>query len=329
MVYEKHDQEIKFHIPKGYYYNFTALNRMKKIHLFQILSIITGLVYLVSGIGKALNTTAFAYIIYEYHFGNAFLAAPVIPIMEVLLGLMLMLKIYPKTSAKISIVMLLIFTAIYAYGYWAHQIKDCGCFGEIKALQLSIWMTFTRNIILIIFSIFLIYTPRSEHHKNITPWKVWVVIPVIVFSSILSGFSFKLTSEEADTTHPWQGKAVKDTKLPMFIHTQSDNTYLCFVFSWKCYHCWNSIENIKSYKTYHVVDNIIGISFRDDVNEARTRKYFDINFPVIKTSRDSTKMLTEVFPTMFIISHDTVKVAFQSEIPSHLTLLGSSLDGNK
>ena len=77
------------------------------------------------------------------------------------------------------------------------------------------------------------------------------------------------------------------------------------------------------------MDNIIGISFRDDVNEARTRKYFDINFPVIKTSRDSTKMLTEVFPTMFIISHDTVKVAFQSEIPSHLTLLGSSLDGNK
>lgn len=302
---------------------------MKKTLLLQIIAIITGVVYIVSGIGKAFNTTAFAYIIYEYHFGYAFLVAPVIPVIEVLLGLMLAVRIYPRFAAITSVVMLTVFTIIYAYGYWVHQIEDCGCFGEIKALQLSPWVTFTRNILLLAMSVFIALKSSAEKHRNITPWKVWIVFPMIIAVSLLSGFSFKLTAEEADTTHPWQGKAVKDTQLPLFIHTRPDSTYLCFVFSWKCQHCWNSIENVKSFKTYHVVDTIIGISLHDDKNEARTRKYFDINFPVIKTSRDSTRMLTEVFPTMFIISNDTIKVAYQSEIPSHLTLLGASFAKDK
>ncbi|MEI8202267.1 MAG: MauE/DoxX family redox-associated membrane protein [Bacteroidota bacterium] len=302
---------------------------MKKPLLLQILSIIIGTVFIVSGIGKAFNTTAFAYIIYEYHFGYAFFAAPVIPVIEVLLGLMLIFKIYRRTAALLSGIMLLIFSIIFAYGYWAHQIEDCGCFGEIRALQLSPWITFTRNIVLLIMSVFIMLNRTAETQKQLTLWKAWIVFPIIIGVALLSGFSFKLTADESDTTHPWQGKAIKDTKLPLFIHTNPDSTYLCFVFSWKCFHCWNSIENVKSYKAYHVVDSIIGISMHDDKNEARTRKYFDINFPVIKTSRDSTRLLTEVLPTMFIISRDTIKVAFQSEIPSHLTLLSSSLGDSK
>ena len=115
----------------------------------EIYSLISGLVFLISGVAKAIDISVFSNAITQYGFEYLQFISPLIILAEVSLGLLLIFQIWQKWSAFWSAVLVTGFTIVYAYGVVFKGIADCGCFGKITALNTSPFVTFLRNAILL------------------------------------------------------------------------------------------------------------------------------------------------------------------------------------
>ncbi len=65
--------------------------------------------------------------------------------LEMTLGLMLLLGVFKKFTAYLSMLFMLFFTMLTTYIYYTSPVKDCGCFGD--AVVLSNGETLLKNII--------------------------------------------------------------------------------------------------------------------------------------------------------------------------------------
>lgn len=127
----------------------------RKISLLTI-RIILGLVFLLSGIGKLIDSRYVNYDLVrllstEFYWIIEYAAAIIISIsiIELLLALFLLWGKYLKTVFGISLIMLLGFTSVLGYFYLdGMNVASCGCFG---ALGIGGGMEFTliRNFVLI------------------------------------------------------------------------------------------------------------------------------------------------------------------------------------
>ncbi len=82
--------------------------------VLNIYAVITGLFFLISGVGKAIDTAAFSDLIYQYGLGYLMILAPVIAVAEILTGLALILLIKPKFYSLVAFILLFIFTISFA-----------------------------------------------------------------------------------------------------------------------------------------------------------------------------------------------------------------------
>ena len=98
-------------------------------------SILTGIVYLISGFSKAINIKVFQQTISEYGFEKFSALAPLIVLFEVALAVALIFQIYTKKAALISAITILIFTLLFSYAYLFRSVVDCGCFGSLMPMS--------------------------------------------------------------------------------------------------------------------------------------------------------------------------------------------------
>src|ERR1035437_4601779 len=112
-------------------------------------SMIIGVLFIISGLGKAVDVAGFTTLIGQY--GLAFFAplAPVIILFEILLGLSLLLLFNPKRDSIVAHCMLIIFTLLFAFAHFVYKVNDCGCFGAIRNTNFPPIISFIRNFILI------------------------------------------------------------------------------------------------------------------------------------------------------------------------------------
>ena len=153
----------------------------------KIFGLLLGLVFLVSGFAKALDVSAFADVIASYGFAVIrFMAVPVV-IAEIIIGLLLVLRIGEKTTALIATVLLVVFTLIYSYGLIFKGVEDCGCFGNIKALNSSPVLLYVRNAILIFLAVDVYRFSSDEWKASLTT--VAIMMLVIIIASFISGYT--------------------------------------------------------------------------------------------------------------------------------------------
>jgi len=91
-----------------------------------------GLIFLASGVLKAVDPAEFAHQIAGYGIIGprlARLTAPALIVFEIALGVALVAGVRPLLTATASILLLLAFIAIEAYGIAAGRTESCGCFG--------------------------------------------------------------------------------------------------------------------------------------------------------------------------------------------------------
>jgi uncharacterized membrane protein YphA (DoxX/SURF4 family) len=91
-----------------------------------------GLVFLAAGVLKGLDPVEFAHQVAVYGILGerlAAVAAPVLIVLEILLGTALLAGIRPVLSGLVSVLLLLVFIGIEAYGLAAGRTESCGCFG--------------------------------------------------------------------------------------------------------------------------------------------------------------------------------------------------------
>jgi uncharacterized membrane protein YphA (DoxX/SURF4 family) len=157
-----------------------------------IIRLITGLVFMFSGIVKAIDPLGSAYKFHDYFqaFNLQFLVPFALPLAillctaEFISGFSVLSGYRQKTGIIGVMILMLIFTPLTFVLALTNPVSDCGCFGD--AIHLTNWQTFGKNIVLMIFAIIL-FAGRNRVVKVFKPLKEWnltgiMIIVFIVFS---------------------------------------------------------------------------------------------------------------------------------------------------
>ena len=130
----------------------------------QIARIIVGALFIFSGFVKLVDPIGSQYKFQEYFSESVlnmeFLIPYALPfavlliVAEILLGVMVLIGYKPKFTVWSLLILTLIFLFLTWYSAFYNKVTDCGCFGD--AIKLSPWETFYKNVILIVFILFLL-----------------------------------------------------------------------------------------------------------------------------------------------------------------------------
>ena len=141
---------------KKYYNNFLKYS-------VPVIRILVGLVFFTSGLLKITDISSFRDIVISLGLFNgplSFLASIIIPVLELLLGLMLLLGIYARVTAIHINVLIILFSWVTFYVLNNKPELLCGCFGKFFNLTFSTYH-FIILLVLFIFNLILIIEVRE------------------------------------------------------------------------------------------------------------------------------------------------------------------------
>ncbi len=160
--------------------------------IFTLLRLFLAVVFLVSGflksidpVGASLKTREYLNLFFSVDFAIewSFAIAVTLCVVEFVIGSCLLLGIYRRTTVFISFLLLLVFTALTGYNYAFDLIGDCGCFGD--AIKLSPFVTFFKNIVLLLMSVVLLnkkaYTPLFFYRER----RLLLVLSILAIANFI------------------------------------------------------------------------------------------------------------------------------------------------
>lgn len=164
-----------------------------------MLRILVGGTFVVSGLSKAIDVWGGMYKFQEYFTvwgldipGSLTLAASVcLSLWEALLGTMLLLGCYRRSSSWLLLATMLFMLPLSVYIYLVDPVADCGCFGDFIILPNS--MTMYKNIALTIMLLFLAIFNRKVVGL-ISPYIQWMagfVVLVYLIAVCLVGYNIQ------------------------------------------------------------------------------------------------------------------------------------------
>lgn len=152
-----------------------------------------GLVFIFSGVVKAIDPLGTVYKIEDYlkAFGGFFnellpmaeVAAWALIILELLLGVCMVLNIRTQWTSWLALLFYLVMTPLTLYIALTNPVSDCGCFGD--AIVLTNWQTFWKNVVLIVLAIILV--ALRKHVRQL--WSNWMEM-LLVALTILAAVVF-------------------------------------------------------------------------------------------------------------------------------------------
>lgn len=144
---------------------------MKNKILLIISRILVGAVFTFSGFVKSVDPLGSSYKFTDYFtaFGMDWAIPFATPLafllsnLEFIVGVSILLGFCKKTSYSLALLFMIFFTPLTLIIAINNPVTDCGCFGD--ALVISNWATFWKNIVIIIFVIFL-FVNRKKVKTN-------------------------------------------------------------------------------------------------------------------------------------------------------------------
>lgn len=139
--------------------------------VIKVFRIILGLVFIFSSTMKGIDPIGTAYRVEDYlsaynllwlHGAELYLSFFLI-VIEFILGVALLFKLYFRLAALGSLLIMLIFTGLTYFDALYEMVPDCGCFGD--AIKLTAWETFYKNIFLIVLALILFFKRNSIKNK--------------------------------------------------------------------------------------------------------------------------------------------------------------------
>jgi hypothetical protein len=143
--------------------------------------IIIGLVFIFSGVVKAIDPLGSAYKFHDYFqaFDIGFLNNLSLPLAillctsEFIAGFSVLTGLRIKYGILGVLILMVIFTPLTFILALTNPVSDCGCFGD--AVHLTNWQTFWKNIVLITLAVIL-FADRKQIKNIFTPVREWMII---------------------------------------------------------------------------------------------------------------------------------------------------------
>ena len=130
---------------------------VKTIQMKRILRYIIAIIFIISGFVKAVDVKGFSFKLEEFFspdvFNLTFLQnftleiAVFVVALELILGLMLLLKIKLKCTLLSLIALCVFFAFLTFYSAYFNKVTDCGCFGD--AIKFTPWQSFWKDMALL------------------------------------------------------------------------------------------------------------------------------------------------------------------------------------
>jgi len=152
--------------------------------------IIIGLVFIFSGVVKAIDPLGSAYKFHDYFqaFHLGFLNALSLTLAvfmctaEFISGFSVLTGLRQKTGILGVLILLVIFTPVTFILALTNPVSDCGCFGD--AIHLTNWQTFGKNIILV-FLLLILYSGRNHTKRLFSNITEWIIISIVIVLFII------------------------------------------------------------------------------------------------------------------------------------------------
>ena len=289
--------------------------------IVHMMRIILGSFFILSSVGKMMNAAGFGELISSYGLEWFSILAPVIIVAEMIVGACLVFRLAPSVNAFASIVMLLVFTAAYAYANIVNGVVDCGCDGEM-GMKMPVWATYLRYVFLLLLAVAVFaYERRCTHKKdrNLSRLKIALVAVMVLAGTFWSGNTWAPSTfymNKMSRPHKLIGLEVNKTPLGEYVHVDPSSTYVVWVFSYTCNGCINSIENVKQYRT-GVADHFVALTVTPD-KSGRARKLVDIDFTPIEIG-DGLAGFVRYLPTLIYIEDGKIKYVIEQTVPNVYT----------
>lgn len=156
-------------------------------YLVQISRIFVGVLFIISGFIKLNDPLGFSYKLQEYFGADvlnleflipyALLISVFVVVFEVVLGVFLLIGYQPKFTVYSLLAMIVFFTFLTFYSAYFDKVKDCGCFGD--ALKLTPWESFTKDVILLVLILILVF--GLKHIKPILSKLPTTIVALLSF----------------------------------------------------------------------------------------------------------------------------------------------------
>ena len=167
----------------------------KKQYGLNIARIFSGILFVFSGFVKAVDPLGSKYKFIDYFeawgmdFFNptALTFGVILGAVELVVGLALLFKVFPKLNTWLALLFMVGFTPITLYLALQENltgqelVHDCGCFGD--ALILTNWQTFVKNIFILI-PVLISFFFRNKMEDVLTKNKAIKVMAVFVLASV-------------------------------------------------------------------------------------------------------------------------------------------------
>jgi uncharacterized membrane protein YphA (DoxX/SURF4 family) len=280
----------------------------------QILSLLAGIVFLISGIGKSVAVYEFSQILAQYEFDVLRFFAPLVIVVEIVLGLLLFFNAWLKQTSLLALCFVAVLSLGYFYGYFFVNITDCGCFGYFSFLNLPPLFTFIRNFVLMGI-LLLIFLKSNNLRKSPDKNEILIMGCILCAVCFITGYTF--VEQKLDSTqYIAKEERIENSVLSEFLTTSKDSTYLVFVFSYSCPHCYNSIENLKQYERLGVADKVLALSFTmDSTTMERFNDIFTPDFQIKNYPSKQLFRLSNQFPVSYYIQNNTIKFEIRGLLP--------------
>lgn len=158
------------------------------------LRILVGVLFMFSGLVKAVDPLGFTYKLEEYLevFGLLVLEPLALPTavflcgLEVVLGMALITGWWISATVWILFGLMVFFLILTGYSAITGAVQDCGCFGD--AIKLTPWETFIKDVILLGMILPLVIW---RHRLQTLPGAGWLVSASALFTGGLMGYALR------------------------------------------------------------------------------------------------------------------------------------------
>jgi len=156
----------------------------------QISGILIGLVFMFSGVVKAIDPLGSVYKFHDYLIAFnmgwlVFLSLPLAILLcaaEFISGFAVISGIRQKAGIWGVSLLMLFFTPLTLVDAITNQVSDCGCFGD--AIHLTNWQTFWKNVVLLI-PVVILFTGMKQVTAIFSKTKEWLLTGAVIILFIL------------------------------------------------------------------------------------------------------------------------------------------------
>ncbi len=259
---------------------------------------IVGLVFLVTGIVKALSSRKFTEHILQYRIFTPQIAKPIATIfigIECALGTALVLHEFPQLLVPGTVILLILLSLITLWSTSTGRTEDCGCYGGLAIVTPIQSILLNLGYILLIGLAF--YYPVANYET--ATWK-WVVTLV----SLVSGIALAQQSQFeplVDFSYLKVGKNWKKHWLKNSPQDLQEGTHFIVFLGPECPYCKQWVPLLNIMNAHHHLPKVMGIMTLDDENIKAFRAKHLVHFPIVNINKILFNQMVDQFPTAVLL----------------------------